>query len=90
MQYKDQQDILNFEKINDLLAGMPGYTRYLVEEYKANRSSSRTILGYVRDLDTFFYFLETEKNIPAKNISFTDLESVSPLDLTAYKSFLSY
>ena len=90
MQYKEQQDVLNYEKINEILDTMPDFTRYIVEEYKANKASSRTILGYIRDIDTFMYFLENQKKISRENITLQTIESITPLDLTAYKSFLGF
>lgn len=88
MKYKDQQDVLNYEKIDELLEGMPSFLRDFVNEYRGNQASTRTILGYVRDIDTFFFFLEKDHKIPRDSISLKTLESLSALQISQFKSFL--
>ena len=88
MKYKDQQDVLNFEKINDLLDDMPAFMRDFANEYRGNQASTRTILGYIGDIDTFFYYLEAELGIPKKDLTLEVLEKLSALQISQFKGFL--
>lgn len=88
MEYKQQQDVLNYEKIDDMLKDMPSFIRYFADEYKARGASSRTVLGYMHDIDAFLYYLETELNIKRDQITLKTLEDLSPLTINRFKAFL--
>ena len=70
MQYKRQQDVLNYEKLEDMLEGMPEFMRVFVDGCREDLMSSRSIICYVGDLNTFFYYLE--KRLHLKKSELTD------------------
>ena len=64
MEYKRQQDVLNYEKLEDMLEGMPEFMRVFVDGCREDLMSSRSIIGYVGDLNMFFYYRD-EPNLCA-------------------------
>ena len=88
MEYKRQQDVLNYEKLEDLLEGMPEFMRVFVDRCREDLMSSRSIIGYVGDLNTFFYYLEKRHHLKKSELTIRTLEELTPLELSGFKGFL--
>ena len=50
MEYKRQQDVLNYEKLEDMLEGMPEFMRIFVDGCREDIMSSRSIIGVIRQI----------------------------------------
>ena len=88
MEYKRQQDVLNYEKLEDMLEGMPEFMRIFVDGCREDIMSSRSIIGYVGDLNTFFYYLEKRLHLKKSELTIRTLEELTPLELSGFKGFL--
>ena len=88
MEYKRQQDVLNYEKLEDMLEGMPEFMRIFVDGCREDIMSSRSIIGYVGDLNTFFYYLEKRLHLKKSELTIRILEELTPLELSGFKGFL--
>ena len=88
MEYKRQQDVLNYEKLEDMLEGMPEFMRIFVDGCREDLMSSRSIIGYVGDLNTFFYYLEKRLHLKKSELTIRTLEELTPLELSGFKGFL--
>lgn len=91
-EYKTEQDSKNIILINRILDVMPSFAKnFFIDMIGSQGRSTRTILGYARDMELFFYYLSVSnpeiKEI--KNISPEILEQLSPLDINEYLLFLT-
>lgn len=78
MEYKRHQDVLNYEKLEDMLNDMPEFMRVFVDGCREDLMSSRSIIGYVGDLNTFFFYLEKRLHLAKDSLTIRMLEALTP------------
>ena len=91
-EYKTEQDIRNRIRIQEVLKELPSYcgsfARYMLE---TKGSSTMTVLGYMHDLETFFYYmLHNNPQVSSpKAVTIEMLEGLTPMDIEEYMSFIT-
>lgn len=88
MKYYQQQDVLNMEKIRDLIADMPSYMNGYVNYMTTGSTSKRTILNYVYDIRGFLRFIADQRQMPLKEVSSDILEHLNHFDFDAYFNYI--
>ncbi len=74
-EYRDQLDIKNNEKINELLNDMPEFVEYFYDHMVAKGRSTNTILGYMYEINVFLRFVQViAKKDSVKHLEVSDLE----------------
>lgn len=93
MEYYKEVDYKNTIKIREVLDELPSFVKEFFRGI-AETTSTRTRLGYVRDLKIFFHYLVSEniKFQGKSNALFTidDLKQVSAADIDEYLEYLTY
>ena len=95
LSYSEQQDKKNYDRLNELTAGLPPFCRQFFRGIEP-RTQSRTRLAYAYDLHVFFQFLITENPIFRKtrksiqDFRIQDLEQINVQDLEEYMEYLKY
>lgn len=88
--YYKKRDEENIVKIREICEGLPYFVRTFLLNIQ-NRTSSLTRLGYVRDIETFLYFLTkqafTHKTV--KEITTEDIALLRAADIDIYLDYLS-
>lgn len=91
LNYKQQTDLKNIEKIREHLKQLP---RFCAEYFRSLeiRKSTNTRKNYAYDLGVFFYFLKSENPYFAdkdiRNLSIDVLDMITAIDIEEYLSFL--
>ncbi|MBO4412878.1 MAG: tyrosine-type recombinase/integrase [Clostridia bacterium] len=87
--YHKQRDIINQEKLSEILTTLPDYVAdfFLAIE---NNSSSLTRLNYGYDIRLFLDYLSGKLNKKIINITPEDLNSVTARDIEKFLSYVSY
>ncbi len=88
MSYHKQRDIINNEKLSEILVMLPDYVSDFFVAIE-NNSSALTRLNYGYDLRTFFDFLSIKLNVKMCEISLENLESLKVRDIERYLSYVS-
>ena len=84
-EYRDQIDIRNNEKINELLDGMPEFVEYFYEHLVARGRSTNTILGYMYEINVFLRFVQViAKKESVNKLDVTDLEKLKQNNIESY------
>ena len=84
-EYRDQLDIKNNEKINELLNDMPEFIEYFYDHLVAKGRSTNTILGYIYEINVFLRFVQViVKKDSIKNLEVTDLEKLRQNNIESY------
>lgn len=87
--YHKQRDIINQEKLSEILSTLPDYVAdfFLAIE---NNSSSLTRLNYGYDIRLFFDYLAGKLNKKIIDISVEDLNAVTARDIEKFLSYVSF
>lgn len=91
-QYKKEQDKRNILKIRELSSTLPSFMRdYFTYLTESRHLSSRTVLGYAQDLETFCFFLQMNNPLIGeyKDITTDILGNLKPQDINEYMAFLT-
>ena len=84
-EYRNQKDIKNNEKINNLLDEMPDFIEDFYNHLVARDRSTNTILGYMYEINVFLRFVKTVvKKESILDIEVTDLDKVSVTKVESY------
>lgn len=88
--YYKQRDEENVIKIREICEELPYFVRTFLLNIQ-NRTSSLTRLGYVRDIETFLYFLTKQAftNKTIKEITVDDIALLRASDIDIYLDYLS-
>jgi integrase/recombinase XerC len=87
--YHREQDAINDEKIQSFKSEFPKYIGDFLDNMRELNNSSKTRLGYVYDLRTFFAFLEKDFSVAPLDVSIQFLAELTPLDIQHYLTYLS-
>lgn len=88
MTYHKQRDLINQEKLSEILVSLPDYVPDFFVAIE-NNSSSLTRLNYGYDLRSFFDFLSSKFNVKMSDISLENLEELKVRDIERYLSYVS-
>ena len=84
-EYRDQLDIKNNEKINELLNEMPEFVEYFYDHMVAKGRSTNTILGYMYEINVFLRFVQViAKKESVKQLAVSDLEKLRQNNIESY------
>lgn len=89
--YKEQRLQYLNKKIADHENSLPDYIHNFTTFYlSVKRSSPNTVIGYIYDIETFFYYLLSSSNTfnSYMDISLSALENLTPMDIQEYLRFL--
>lgn len=90
MKYTEQKNKEYLLKINQILKELPDYCRMFIEG-RSNVLAVRTQLGYLVDLQVFFFYLSTNNPIAAKyKIKDIPIDIIENLKATDINEFLFY
>lgn len=82
MNYKDQQEIKNKERLQQIVSELPEYAANFFNYYLAiKEASSRTVLNYAYDMRIFFRYIAKYKNCDIKDVSLDILNDLKPLEI---------
>jgi integrase/recombinase XerC len=84
MKYYQQQDVLNMERINNVLEDLPPYMRSYVSYLSTGSTSKRTILNYVYDIRGFLRYIADQRHIDVKDVTPEILEQLNHFDFDEY------
>lgn len=89
--YHETESKKNILKLRTKLSGLPAYCKEFILNLETT-TTARTRLGYVQDLQTFFYFLTQMnpnfKNMSIQEIPLQELDRLSIADIDEYMSWL--
>lgn len=84
MKYYQEQDILNMERIHELLEALPGFMRNYVSYMATGSTSRRTIINYVYDIRGFLTFLADSRHMAVSAITAEYLSKLNNFDFDEY------
>ncbi|MGN0362989.1 MAG: tyrosine-type recombinase/integrase [Bilifractor sp.] len=84
MKYYQEQDILNMERVNDLLENLPDFMRNYVSYMATGSTSRRTILNYVYDIRGFLTYLADYRKKDVRTLTPEFLEQLTNFDFDDY------
>lgn len=84
LKYYQQQDILNMERIQELIKDMPSYMRSYVSYMSTGSTSKRTILNYVYDIRGFLRYVADSHKIEISDVTPEMLEQLNHFDFDEY------
>ena len=91
--YSDDINIKNTILIRDILAELPSYVKIVFRGIE-NKTSTRTRLGYARDIKLFYDFLCNEcpqfRGRKPKEITLDDISRLEAEDIEEYLEYLKY
>lgn len=86
-EYRNEQDIKNNAKINELLNAMPEFLEDFHTHLESNKRSTNTILGYMYEINVFLRFMATKlKKESIKDIVVKDLDRIRMTQIEKYIS----
>lgn len=92
-EYTNDINIKNTILLRDILAELPSYVKIVFRGIE-NRTSSRTRLGYARDIKTFYNFLCSEcpqfRGRKPVDITLDDISRIEAEDIEEYLEYLKY
>ena len=84
-EYRNQLDIKNNEKINELLNEMPEFVEYFYDHLVARGRSTNTIRGYMYEINVFLRFVQViVKKDSIKHLEVSDLEKLRQNNIESY------
>lgn len=84
-EYRDQLDIRNNRKIDQLLDEMPEFIEFFYGSLVAKGRSTNTILGYMYEVNIFLRYVQTiAKKDSIRSVEVTDLEKLNQHNIESY------
>lgn len=87
--YHKERDIINQEKLSEILATLPDYVPDFFIAIE-NNSSTLTRLNYGYDLRLFFEYISEKLNKEITDITLEDLDNIKARDIERFLSYISY